>query len=240
LVVERRADAVMLIGNPAEPELVVVTEIQLGEDNDKLFSWPQYVVAMRNRWRCHVELLIIAPDPRVVRWARQPIRISHSGSQVVPLVLGTEDFPRLDIDTLAGHPHATVFHALLHCREKKDLPPLQQALSDVHTLPQPDQIGYYEILRRCLAPSFLKLAEVAMSLEHSRFYQELVEKLKAEGEHKALLRTVSRQLGRRLALPGPEALAKMETLSLEALEQLTEDLLEFTSSQDLDTWLASH
>ena len=44
------------------------------------------------------------------------------------------------------------FHALLHCRAKGDLTLLEQALSDVHTLPQPDQIGYYEILRRCLAP----------------------------------------------------------------------------------------
>jgi hypothetical protein len=179
-------------------------------------------------------------------------------------VLGTEDFPRLDIETLAGHPHATVFHALLHCRDKGDLPLLQQALTDVNTLPQPDRIGYYEILRSCLAPSFLKLTEVAMSLEHTRFYQEFVERLKAEGELKGelkgraegkaegraegraegqqlgLLRTISRQLGRRLALPGPEALAKMETLPIETLELLAEDLLDFTAPADLDAWLARH
>jgi hypothetical protein len=32
----------------------------------------------------------------------------------------------------------------------------------------------------------------------------------------------------------------MATLSLEALEQLEEDLLAFTSPQDLDTWLARY
>jgi predicted transposase YdaD len=87
-----------------------------------------------------------------------------------------------------------------------------------------------------------------MSLERSRFYQEIVEKLKAEGKAEGeqvgrkaqMLRTVCRQLGRHLALPGPEALAKMETLSLEKLEQLEEDLLAFTSPQELDTWLARH
>jgi predicted transposase YdaD len=94
-----------------------------------------------------------------------------------------------------------------------------------------------------------------MSLERSRFYQEIVEKLKAEGKaegraegkaegeqlgRQALLRSVCRQLGRHLALPGPAALARMETLSLEALEQLEEDLLAFTSPQDLDLWLARH
>jgi hypothetical protein len=182
LVVERRADLVMLLGNPKRPELAVVMEIQLNEDGDKPYTWPQYVVAMHTRWRCEVELLVIAPNPRVARWANQPMKLSRRGSQIIPLVLGTDDFPRLDVETLAGHPHATVFHALLHCRDKGDLPLLQQALTDVNTLPQPDRIGYYEILRSCLAPSFLKLAEVAMSLEHTRFYQEFVERLKSEGE----------------------------------------------------------
>jgi predicted transposase YdaD len=137
-----------------------------------------------------------------------------------------------------------VFHALLHCRDKGDLPLLQQALTDVNTLPQADRIAYYEILRSCLAPSFLKLTEVAMSLEHTRFYQEFVERLKSEGEQMGrqaqLLRTISRLLGRRLALPGPEALAKMETLPIETLELLAEDLLDFNSPADLDAWLARH
>jgi hypothetical protein len=53
-----------------------------------------------------------------------------------PSTWGTEDFPRLDVETLAGHPHATVFHALLHCRDKGDLPLLQQALTNVNTLPR--------------------------------------------------------------------------------------------------------
>jgi hypothetical protein len=43
LVVERRADLVMLLGNPQKPELAVVMEIQLNEDGDKPFTWPQYV-----------------------------------------------------------------------------------------------------------------------------------------------------------------------------------------------------
>ncbi|MEB3298174.1 MAG: DUF4351 domain-containing protein, partial [Candidatus Sericytochromatia bacterium] len=123
--------------------------------------------------------------------------------------------------------------------------------------PEPDRIGYYEILRSCLFPSFLELAEVAMSLEHTRFYQELVARLKAEGraegvaegkaEGKAqgeelgrkaqLIRTISRLLGRRVALPGGEALARMEALSLDALEQLAEDLLDFERPEDLEVWL---
>ncbi|MEB3236958.1 MAG: DUF4351 domain-containing protein [Candidatus Sericytochromatia bacterium] len=252
IVVERRADLVMLIGETARPRLIVVVEIQLGRDNDKLYSWPQYVVAMRQRWRCEVALLVIAPDPKVAAWARKPICLDRRGSQVVPLVLGSEDFPRPDLKALSGHPHATVFHALLHCRDRGDLPLLEQALIDVKALPNPERVGYYEILRRCLSPSFLELAEVAMSMEQTRFYQELVERLRAEGKAEAeargellgrrsqALRAISRLLGRRLALPGPEALARMETLPLETLEQLLEDLLEFSGPEGLEDWLSRH
>ncbi|MEB3237012.1 MAG: hypothetical protein VKO64_05260, partial [Candidatus Sericytochromatia bacterium] len=169
LVVDRTADLVMMFGEAASPRLVVVVEIQLAKDPDKQWFWPQYVVAMHQRWACAVELLVIAPDPRVAAWARQPIRLNGRGSQIVPLVLGTEDFPRLSLEELAGQPHAAVFHALLHCRDREDLPLLEQALADVGSLPEPDRVGYYQILRSCLFPSFLELAEVAMSLEHTRF-----------------------------------------------------------------------
>ncbi|MBM3259255.1 MAG: DUF4351 domain-containing protein [Candidatus Sericytochromatia bacterium] len=62
----------------------------------------------------------------------------------------------------------------------------------------------------------------------------------AEGRHAQLLRTATRLLGRLVALPGPEALAKMEALPIEALEQLTEDLLDFKGPDDLDAWLAQN
>ncbi|MEB3298209.1 MAG: hypothetical protein VKO21_01830, partial [Candidatus Sericytochromatia bacterium] len=145
----------MVFGSTEQPQRALIVEIQLGRDDAKRYSWPQYVVALRERWRCEVELLVIAPDPLVAKWAREPIRLDGRGSQVVPLVLGSEDFPRLALEELAGQPHATVFHALVHCRSREDLPLLEQALVDVQSLPEPDRIGYYEILRSCLFPSFL-------------------------------------------------------------------------------------
>ncbi|MEB3196496.1 MAG: DUF4351 domain-containing protein, partial [Candidatus Sericytochromatia bacterium] len=125
-------------------------------------------------------------------------------------------------------------------------------------LPARDRIGYHEIMRVGLAPSFLTLAEVAMSFEQTNWYQSLVANWRAEGREEGrqegraegesrgvtagrkseLLRVISRQLGRRLALPGPAALAQMEALSIETLEDLAEDLLDFTAPSDLDAWLA--
>jgi len=256
LVVERRADLVLVLGKPDEPERVVVAEVQLGIDRDKQFVWPQHVVAMRNRWKCEVALLVIAPDPKVARWASQPILLDRLGSRIVPLVQGSGDLPRPDPAELAGHLRAAVFHALVHCREPADLPLLQQALDDIQTLPGPDRLGYCEILKRHITTSIFKLAEVAMTDIQLRYFQEAADRSRAEGEakgraegkaegeaegrHAQLLRTATRLLGRLVALPGPEALAKMEALPIEALEQLTEDLLDFKGPDDLDAWLAQN
>jgi len=87
LVVERRADLVLVLGKPDEPELVVVAEVQLSIERDKQHAWPPYVVALRNRWKCAVALLIIAPESKVARWASQPILLDWLGSRIGPLLL---------------------------------------------------------------------------------------------------------------------------------------------------------
>jgi len=86
-----------------------------------------------------------------------------------------------------------------------------------------------------------------------RYYQDLIDRARAEGramgrakalaeaeaEDKAsMVRIVSRLLVRRVAPPGPEALAKMEALPIEALGDLAEALLDFSGPDDLDAWLA--
>jgi hypothetical protein len=248
LPVERRADLVVLVGEATRPTSLVVVEVQLARDLAKHYSWPQYVTSLRARWRCDVELLVAAPDPKVARWAARPIALNASGSVLVPLVLGPGTLPRLPPGELVGRPHSAVLQALMHCRGPGDLPLFQQAMHILEPLPARDRIGYHEIMRVALAPSFLALAEVAMSFEQTHWYQNLVETWKAEGEARGLaagrkaelLRVVTRLLGRRCGLPGPEARAKMEALSIETLEDLAEALLDFTSGADLEAWLAGH
>lgn len=58
-----------------------------------------------------------------------------------------------------------------------------------------------------------------------------------EGRHQGALRAALRLLGRRIGLPGPEAQARLEALSAEALEDLVEAVLDFQGPEDLVTWL---
>ena len=51
-------------------------------------------------------------------------------------------------------------------------------------------------------------------------------------------RLVTRQLTRKLGNVSPDLLARIEALSLERVELLSEDLLDFTSIANLEQWLA--
>jgi predicted transposase/invertase (TIGR01784 family) len=79
-------------------------------------------------------------------------------------------------------------------------------------------------------------------MRESVIYQDILEEgeIKSEGkwrfeEAKGL---VIRQLTRKLGNISPNLLAKIEALSLERVESLGEDLLDFTAIADLEQWLA--
>ncbi|MCA9559760.1 MAG: hypothetical protein KC583_14490, partial [Myxococcales bacterium] len=82
LVVDPRRDR----AGRSVAEGIVVVEAQLSENPLKRFSWPAYMGSARFLWRCPVIVLVVAPDPRVAAWARQPIELG-AGSVVCPVVL---------------------------------------------------------------------------------------------------------------------------------------------------------
>jgi predicted transposase/invertase (TIGR01784 family) len=75
---------------------------------------------------------------------------------------------------------------------------------------------------------------LGISLERSRAYQEI----KQEGRQESALNLVMRQLTRRLGELPEEPKDTISGLSLTNLENLGEALLDFTSLQDLQSWLS--
>src|SRR5690348_8906989 len=70
------ADLVVLLIDD-RPVLGIVLEVQLSRDDRKRMSWPVYVANLRARIGCPVELLVIAPDEAVARWAATPISLGR-------------------------------------------------------------------------------------------------------------------------------------------------------------------
>jgi predicted transposase YdaD len=75
----------------------------------------------------------------------------------------------------------------------------------------------------------LKTADITQS----RFYQEVT----ALGRQEEAAALVLRQLNRKCGTLTPVQVAQVQGLTLEALEQLGEDLLDFASVADLEAWL---
>ncbi|MEB3197503.1 MAG: DUF4351 domain-containing protein [Candidatus Sericytochromatia bacterium] len=242
LPLTRRADLIVLFGQPSRPQLVVVVEVQLRRDASKRATWLQYVAAAVARWGCDVELLVVTPHAQVARWAAEPIRI-NAKQHFRPLVLGPESLPREGPEALSGRPYPALLQTLMHCRDPADVSLLQVTLSSLTALSETDQLGYDEFLRWHLDSSLWTYLEVDMGLENTRFFKnarKALEEAKAEGAREVLLRVITRQLGTRGSLPGAEAIARIEALPLAALEQLYLAAPGFESHDDLTAWLAAH
>ncbi len=78
-------------------------------------------------------------------------------------------------------------------------------------------------------------------MRESVIYQDILEEgeIKSEGKWRVeeARRLVIRQLTRKLGNISPNLLAKIEALSLEQVESLGEDLLDFTAIADLEQWM---
>ncbi|WP_413171105.1 Rpn family recombination-promoting nuclease/putative transposase [Anabaena azotica] len=79
---------------------------------------------------------------------------------------------------------------------------------------------------------------LGISLERSRAYQEIKQEGRQEGLKESALNLVMRLLNKRFGELSEEAKNNIAQLSLSNLENLGEALLDFTSLQDLQSWLS--
>jgi hypothetical protein len=204
-----------------------------------------------------VDLVVLAPEPAVAAWARQPFSFGSMG-KLTPFVVGPTELPPIEApDTAAANPHLAILAAVAHCRTVDHLPLLELALEVLKGLPGPPVLAYTTYLGAALDARFRALPEVQMKFDPIEYYPQVkayVEELRAEGRAEGLaegrarglemgrqqeaLRFVLRALGRRVGLPGPDVQARLEALTTEQLEDLGEALLDFTRPEDLTAWLA--
>jgi hypothetical protein len=112
---EYRADVVVLLLDGELPCWVLIVEVQLGIDDDKRFTWTEYTMGARARYRCPVGLLVVAPDPGVAAWCAAPIETGIPGFVLRPPVLGRTAVPVVtDPAEAARRPELAVLSAMAH------------------------------------------------------------------------------------------------------------------------------
>ncbi|MBK7537857.1 MAG: hypothetical protein IPI49_21285 [Myxococcales bacterium] len=166
-----------------------MVEIQLRPDADKRRSWPEYITAARRRFGCPVLLLVVAPDPAVARWARQPIDTGHPGFTLSPLVISYPDIPRVVEPSLAKHaPELSVLSVLAHPEQDVAL----TAVSALRHLP-PDQLKLtFDIIWQSLPDPVRRTLETHML--HYEYQSDFARRYLAQGRQEG--REAGRQEGR--------------------------------------------
>ena len=75
---------------------------------------------------------------------------------------------------------------------------------------------------------------------HTRWYLEGQQEGRQEGRQEGTVKTLERQIRRRFGSVSAGVTDRLHTLTQVQLEDLTDAILDFTSVEDLEKWLAGH
>jgi hypothetical protein len=194
---EYRADVVVLLLDGAVPVRVDIVEVQLGVDDDKRFTWPEYTMGARAKYRCPAGLLVVAPDPTIAAWCAEPIETGIPGFVLHPPVLGREAVPVVtDPAEAARRPELAVLSAMAHGDGEQGAAIAAAVLPAVAGLGDDRAKFYGDLVLNSLNEAARRALEKMM--KGYEYQSEFAKKYVAQGEAKAML-TVLRARG--IAVP---------------------------------------
>lgn len=231
---EYRADLVLRIrdgsgGDDATREVFIV-EVQLASDQDKHFTWPQYVTAARARSRCRATLVVIAVDERVARWCEQPIEIDLAGNVFRPMVIGPSAIPVITDEAQARTwPELAVLSVIAHGQEPGSEAIGAAALAACNQLDNHRSSLYADLIYTNLNEIARAALEAVMDLHNYTYQSDFAKKYVAEGNREMLCKLLQRRFG---ALPA-DAIARLEQADADTLDVWAYRMLTATSLADV-------
>ncbi len=175
---EHRADNVIALSAGGERVRLVIVEVQLGQDEDKSWTWPQYLHNLRTRHRCPTLLLVVCVDEATARWAATPIETGHPGHVLAPLVLGPRHIPR-DLALLAAEPELAVVAAVAHGRADHEV--LDVFASALGAVPTEQALLYLRLVLSALPAAARRHLEDLVRSKIVDYQSEFTESLHNEG-----------------------------------------------------------
>ncbi|AUT02300.1 hypothetical protein CLI64_18955 [Nostoc sp. CENA543] len=225
-------DGVFLPPENQIPGVVYFCEVQFQKDEqlyERVFA-ESFLYFYRNRQRfADWQAVMIYPTRSIEQNEIYPYRVLLNSNQV----------HRVYLDELGDIRQLPMWVALmvLTTVEEEQAPQEARYLIERASVEEPENVNctIIELVMTIMVYKFENLSRkevesmLGITLKETRVYREI----KEEGERSLILRQLSRRLGE---IPQP-MLERIETLSLEQLENLGEALLDFTSLADLQSWL---
>jgi hypothetical protein len=190
---EYRADVVVLLLDAGAPISVVIVEVQLAVDDDKRFTWPEYLMGARARYRCPAGLLVVAPKDDVAAWCGAPIETGVPGFVLTPPVLGRQAVPVItDRAEAARRPELAVLSAMAHGESEQGAAIAAAVLPVVRGLDDERARFYGDLVLNSLNEAAKRALEAMMKgyQYQSDFAKKYVAQGRAEGEATARARAV--------------------------------------------------
>lgn len=213
---EHRADAVLVLGDPERPSVVLVVEVQSEIDLRKRWTWPLYVAGLRARWRCPVLLVIIAPNAAVARWCAEPIDLGHGRCVLRPVVLGPDQIPVItDPAEALRAPELAVLSVAAHGHEPGAEHIALAALSAVRDLDSDRHLLYPDFIFALLGQVARTALEQLMRIPNYEYQSDFARKYiamgKAEGKAEGQAQMLLKQLRVKGFTVAPELAARVES-----------------------------
>ncbi len=235
---EYRADSVVVLKRDQRPKLAVVTEVRLGRDKDKRWSWPVYVTALRARVQCPAMLLVLCPDRSMVQWCARPIDLGHPGFTLTPLVIGPDVIPCItDPRRVAELPELAVMSAVVHGADPEGpqvLKALLTVLMDARIVDQKRATLYSDIVYAALPEAARKEMKALMSVDTYHYQSDLAKRIAADGKLEG--KAEGRAEGRREA-KAEAVVDVLEARGLRVGAEVRERVMGCEDVATLDVWL---
>lgn len=186
---ERRADVVIRLAFPDEPDRIVICEVQNKWKNEKYYRLPGYVARAFEDYQVSVELVLICPSDSVAARYAEGIRLS-ADSFIAVHALGPSDFPAMT----ASSPPPSAAAALITAVVGKP-PPEGEVEEFVSTLDR--SLGTIEpgraadcviYLMSTMPVGIAALLEELMQTKTRTYHSAYSDRLRAEGREEGAVR----------------------------------------------------
>ncbi|MHC5861984.1 Rpn family recombination-promoting nuclease/putative transposase [Nostoc sp.] len=235
-------DGVFLPPESANPGVVYFCEVQFQKDErlyERVFA-ESWLYFYRNRDRfSDLQVVIIYPSRNIEQSDIRPYRNQLNGDQVY----------RIYLDELGNIRSLPLWVALMLLTTVKEEQIADEAryllFRNQEESVAPSNLAIIELVTTIMVYKFEHLSRMeveemlGITLRETRVYREIKEEGREEGREEGEKSLILRQLTRRVGELSQEARQRIEILPLEQLENLGEALLDFTSMDDLQAWLAA-